>query len=117
MVLEVHGGDLAHGLFVLTWRDKHDFFKYVQLPVTGRNEAASKTIAALHRHDRVRLWGEFDLFLPSGQRHIDVDNIVVEKTFESACEDAGLPPFERKVKLPDDLKDLKEIIVKVHGVV
>lgn len=116
LVLEVHGGDIEHGLFVLTWRDKNDFFKYMQLPVTGRNKDAKQIIAGLHRHDRVRIWGEFDLFLPEGQRHIDADRIVVENAFKSACQDLGLPPYQHQVKLPDDLKGLSEIIVQVHGV-
>lgn len=116
LVLEVHGGDIEHGLFVLTWRDKNNFFKYMQLPVTGRNKDAKQIIAGLHRHDRVRIWGEFDLFLPKGQRHIDADRIVVENQFQSACQDLGLPSYQHQVKLPDDLKGLSEITVLVHGV-
>ena len=116
LVLEVHGGDIEHGLFVLTWRDKNNFFKYMQLPVTGRNNDAKQIIAGLHRHDRVRIWGEFDLFLPAGQRHIDADRIVVENQFVSACQDLKLPPYQYQAKLPDDLKGLTEIIVQVHGV-
>src|ERR1700677_1749906 len=48
LVAEVHGGDIEHGMFVLVWRDKKDFFKFVQLPLTGRNEEAKKILSQVH---------------------------------------------------------------------
>jgi len=114
LVAEVHGGDIEHGMFVLVWRDKKDFFKFVQLPLTGRNEEAKKILSQVHRHDVVRVKGEFDEFLERGQRHIDVDSLEIVKKFEGGYPD--LPEFQHSVKLPDDLKGIKEIIAKVHAV-
>jgi hypothetical protein len=116
LALLVHGADSDNDSYVLTWRDKKNFFKYAELPMTGRNPDAQKAIESVHRNDGVRVWGEFDLFLPVGQRHLDIDRLVIEKPFYSACEALKLPPYKHSTKIPDDLAGKSEITALVHGV-
>lgn len=114
LVAEIHGIDPDHGMFVLAWRDKIDFFKYAYLPLIGATPDVQKTIASLHRLDFVRVKGSFDEFLDPSHRHIDVDSIELVKPFDPGYH--NIPPFVRTVKLPEDLQGKTEIVVKVHSV-
>lgn len=114
LVAEVHGIDPVHHIYVLAWRDKIDFFKYAYLPLIPRNPQAAAVIATIHRLDTVRVKGSFDEFLDPSHRHIDVNSIELVKPFDPGYH--NIPPFEHKVKLPDDLIGKNEIIVKVHSV-
>jgi hypothetical protein len=116
LALLVHGIDNDNGSFALTWRDKGDFFKYVMLPMTGRNPEVKKAIATLQRNDKIRVWGSFDLFLKSNQRHLEIDDLRMENPFFNACKAMGLPPYQHTTKVPQDLVDKEEITALVHGV-
>lgn len=108
----IHGIDTKHSLYVLIVRGK-DFFDFAQVPMVAGNRAAAAQLATLHRHDFVRIKGTIEPEVRSPQKHILVESIEVTRPFDLG----GLPPYERKAKLPDDLKGLSEIIVKVHAIV
>jgi hypothetical protein len=111
--VEIHGADLDHNMFVMVFRNKKDFFDYAQLPLIGTTKAIAAQIAKFHRHDFVRLKGEFSDSIHSAQRHVLVSSAEITKPFNAGF--PQLPAYQHEVQLPGDLKGKSELIVKVHA--
>jgi len=103
----VHAAVNNSGIYVFTWRDPQNFFRFTQFPMVPANEEVAKTLRTLKRHDYLLLKGAYaDHEAP--QKHIEVAEI---KVLEEYTE--GLKHREG-VSFPEELFATNELIGKVH---
>jgi hypothetical protein len=110
----VHGATEPLNLYVFTYREPGDFFSHREFPLIPGNEAVSRALQGVKRHDQVILKGNF-LANQAPITHIWVSQLNVINTYESPT---PVPePYPYKADLPEDLFSHKEIFAKVHAVV
>jgi len=110
----VHGATEPLNLYVFTHREPGDFFSHREFPLIPGNEAVSRTLQSLKRHDQVILKGNF-LANQAPINHIWVSHIDLINAYESPT--PAPEPYPYKADLPEDLFSHKEIFAKVHAVV
>jgi len=110
----VHGASDPLNLYVFTYREPGNFFAHQEFPLVAGNEAVSRTLQNLKRHDEVILKGSF-LANQAPITHIWVSHIDLVSSYESPT--PAPEPYPYKADLPEDLFSQKEIFAKVHAVV
>lgn len=98
LVGEVHGAPHDLGHYVATVRDPSDFFKSEQYSLLGTAPEVKEVLAKIKRHDKVRMWGEVEVYGP--QKHLILSRIVIETPH-----DVELPKYERKAEFPASFPD------------
>jgi hypothetical protein len=78
----IHGDFAAPGYYVFTYRNPEDFFDYVEMSLITEDAALTRQLDKLHRHDKIRVVGEF-LKNPSPQKHIKAHSIEVLQTYQN----------------------------------
>jgi hypothetical protein len=110
----VHGSAQGLGLYVFSYRNPGEFFKHIEFSLFTRATDVKKQLAALNRHDRVRILGKF-IENPSAQPHIKVSEVKVVKAFTDAERDK-LPKYTHQTDVAAALKGKTEIEAIVHAV-
>lgn len=107
----VHGIAVDQGLAVFTWRDPRSFFTSAEFPMVSHIPNIAAQLRTLHRHDKVRLKGQF---IQNGapQRHIYVTELTVLEPFA----DAPAGDYQYSVTIPNDLVGQSQLVAKVHAV-
>lgn len=108
----VHGSVESRELFVFTYRNPKDFFDNVQLSLVPDDAQVAKDLAALNRHDQVRIKGEF-MKNPSPQKHVRVRAVEVVKKYSSAV---TASPYRHEAQIPKDLEALDRATFLVHAI-
>ena len=111
VVGHIHGSVDDRNLFVFTYRNPEDYFDMVQMSLIGESDAVRDGLAALSRHDKIRVRGEL-LRNPSPQPHILVTAFDLIEKWESS---QPVPPYEHG-SIPDDLKTARSGIFLVHAI-
>ncbi|WP_146155198.1 hypothetical protein [Enhygromyxa salina] len=99
------------GLFVFTYRKPGDFFAYVDLPIIPSGDTYTQ-LAELHRHDKVRLFGQF-ADNDAAKPHVRATGVELLEAYASAYE---TPSYERELALPDGVPERDALVGKVHAV-
>lgn len=107
--LEVHGIDTELGRYVGTFREAN-FFDYQNFALTSERPEIKTFVNSLHRHDVIWVKGD----VPALGRPLL--HIVISDAHMVRAHNGGVDDHEHGVVLPDDLRGLSEIIVKVHAV-
>jgi hypothetical protein len=107
----VHGSSQTQGLYAFTYRNPNDFFDFVVMSLVPDNDEILKQLAALDRHDKVKITGSF-LHNPSPQKHIAVTKIEMVKKFVSPY---PMPAYEHEAKLPEELLNKSSALFLVHA--
>lgn len=108
----IHAATPRHQVFVFTYRDPENFFKYVNFSLIPTTPSSAELLATLARHDKVKIKGQYST---NGAPfpHIWMNDIELIKKYES---NPPLPPYQHETKLPGDLKDQGKLRGKVHAV-
>ncbi len=108
----IHGSVESQNLYVFTYRNPANFFDYVEMSLTTKDQAIQKKFASLARHDQVVVKGSFlDIKVP--QKHIDVTSIDLIKKYQSS---EAVDPYQHQVKIPDELLNVNSATFLVHAV-
>lgn len=110
----VHGVASDLGQYVFTVRDATDFFKHLEISLFTRLPDVKKKLAALKRHDKVKIKGEF-VKNPSAQPHIKVTDVTVTTEFKDP-EREKHARYTHTTVVADALKGKTEIEAVVHAV-
>jgi hypothetical protein len=97
---EVHAVHAETEMFVFTLRNPNNFFEFVHLSLIPWAPRVRRQLAALSRHDRVRIFGEVMTRNRSPQIHVEVTKLEVIQKYQP---EIPFPPYEREVTLPKDL--------------
>lgn len=108
----IHGSVEKQGLFVFTYRNKDDFFDYIEMSLVSEKPEITAQFASFARHDKVLIKGKV-LKNPSPQKHIDVASISLVKKYDS-----GMPtePYKYDAKIPEDLQKASRGTFLVHAI-
>jgi hypothetical protein len=109
---EVHGAFPELELYVFTYRNPENFFEYVEVSLIASTEELAAQLAALRRHDRVRIRGGF-MDNRSQQRHVELQSLEVVSKYEAS---PPIPPYEYEASIPDDLRGKDSELFLVHAV-
>ena len=109
---EVHGAFPELELYVFTYRNPENFFEYVEVSLIAPTEELAAQLAALHRHDRVRIRGGL-ADNRSQQRHVELQSLEVVSKYEAS---PPIPPYEYEASIPDDLRGKDSELFLVHAV-
>ncbi len=107
----IHGAVESQGTYAFTFRGT-DFFDYIVMSLVSTDPAMLKQLAAISRHDKVRIKGDF-LPNPSPQKHILVSSIEVLKPFQQPY---PVHSYDHEAKLPDDLMNKTSATFLVHAI-
>jgi len=97
---EIHAIHAETETYVFTLRNPNNFFQYVHFSLVPWTARVGRQLAALNRHDRVRIFGEVMKKNRSPQIHIELTKVEVVQKYQS---EVPFPPYEREVTLPKDL--------------
>ena len=109
---EIHGAYPDLNLYVFTYRNPKDFFEYVEVSMIAPDPELAMKLAALRRHDRVRIEGAI-MDNRSNQLHVELRSLEVVKKYEGS---PAVPTYEYKAHIPDDLRDKDNELFLVHAV-
>jgi hypothetical protein len=109
---EIHGAYPDLNLYVFTYRNPKDFFEYVEVSMVAPDPELAMQLAALRRHDRVRIEGAL-MDNRSNQMHVELRSLEVVKKYEGS---PAVPSYDYKGHLPDDLRDKDNELFLVHAV-
>jgi hypothetical protein len=109
---EIHGAYPDLNLYVFTYRDPENFFDFVEVSLVAPTAELSATLAALRRHDRVRIQGAL-MDNRSAQMHVELRSLEVVQEYEPT---PAIPAYEYHAKLPDDLVGQDDALFLVHAV-
>ncbi len=109
---EIHGAFPDLQLYVFTYRNPENFFEFVEASLVAPTEELAAELAALHRHDRVRIRGEL-MDNPSRQLHVELSALEVVSKYEAS---PAIPEYDYQASIPDDLREKESEIFLVHAV-
>jgi hypothetical protein len=109
---EIHGAYPDLNLYVFTFRNPENFFEYVEVSLVAPTDALRAELAALHRHDRVRISGAI-MDNRSQQTHVELQSLEVVRKYEAS---PPIPPYEYEASIPDDLRGKSSELFLVHAV-
>ena len=109
----VHGAASAYGHYVLTIRDKNNFFNHLEFSMVPMNNQVKAVFKTLGRHDKVKVFGRFSTRNPSAFKHIYVNKVEVVKRYTS---DRRVPRYDHSLNLPAEFKDKDTFIGKIHAI-
>jgi hypothetical protein len=112
VVGEIHGAYPELDLYVFTYRSPESFFEFVEVSLVAPDEALGSALAALRRHDRVRIAGTL-MENRSRQMHVELSALEIVDEYEAA---RRIPDYEYEAALPDDLSNRNESLFLVHAV-
>ena len=112
LIGRIHGSDSSSQLFVLSVREPKNFFNSRRFSLLTKDEETQELLKQAKRHDRVCIQGEF-ISNPSPQKHILVKSI---KLLEQWSGLKGYPNYQRKLNLPEELKEQESFVGKVHAI-
>jgi hypothetical protein len=109
---EVHGAFPDLNLYVFTYRNPENFFEYVEVSLIAPTEELAAQLAALRRHDRVRIQGGL-MDNRSQQRHVELQSLEVVSKYEAS---PPIPQYEYEASIPSDLRGKDSELFLVHAV-
>ncbi len=109
---EVHGAFQDLNLYVFTYRDPEDFFDFVEASLVASSPELAAELAALRRHDRVRIQGRL-LDNRSQQPHVELSGLEVVTKYEAS---PPIPAYEYEASIPADLQSKDNELFLVHAV-
>lgn len=109
---EIHGAYPALDLYVFTYRAPDNFFEFVEASLVAPNDELAGALAALRRHDRVRIEGT-PLDNRSPQIHVELSALEVVDEYEPA---PAIPAYEYRAELPRELLGDDDALFLVHAV-
>lgn len=107
--IEVHGIDREAHRYVGTYREG-DFFTFQHFGLVSTDPAIWARLATLNRHDVIRVKGN----VPAVSRpflHIMISEFSVVRSYSG-----GPGHFTHPVVIPDEIKNLNEMVIKVHAI-
>lgn len=112
----VHGAVFERGLSVWTYREPGDFFSHYEFPLITEDANVAELLKKVKRHDKVWIKGAFAKN-QAPQKHIVVSELKIEESWKNPVPGADqLPPYEPKVKIPEDLQQKSELVARVHAI-
>ena len=109
---EMHGVYPELRQYVFTYRTPKKFFDFVEASLVTSDPALDAQLAALHRHDRVRITGRL-LDNPSPQMHVKLGSVELVKEWEPT---PAMIEYEYEASVPRDLEGRSEATFLVHAV-
>jgi hypothetical protein len=109
---EVHGAFPDLNLYVFTYRNPKNFFDFVEVSLVAPTAELADTLAALHRHDRVRIQGAL-MDNRSQQMHVELSSLEVVKKYDAT---PPLPGYDYQASIPDELRGKDNELFLVHAV-
>jgi hypothetical protein len=109
---EIHGAFPDLDLYVFTYRNPQDFFEFVEVSLVAPTADVAAELAALHRHDRVRIRGTM-MDNRSEQLHVELRSLDVVSKYEAS---PAIPSYEYQASLPDNLQGKDSELFLVHAV-
>lgn len=109
---EIHGADPDLDLYVFTYRAPDDFFEFVEVSLVAPDDDLAAQLAALHRHDRVRIEGTV-MQNRSRQRHVELRSLEVVEEYEPS---PPIPEYAYEATVPADLRGRNSGLFLVHAV-
>jgi hypothetical protein len=109
---EIHGAYPDLDLYVFTYRNPDDFFEFVEVSLVAPTPELGAQLAALRRHDRVRIQGAV-MDNRSQQRHVELRSVEVVSQYEAS---PPIPRYEYEASIPDDLRGKESELFLVHAV-
>ena len=110
---EVHGAYPELDLYVFTYRQPGNFFDFVEVSLVAPTPELGAQLAALRRHDRVRIQGAI-MDNRSRQPHVELRSLEVVRTYEAS---PPIPRYEHEASIPDDLRGKDDELFLVHAVI
>ncbi len=109
---EIHGAFPDLSLYVFTYRNPENFFDYVEASLIATSPEIGAKLAALRRHDRVRIEG-VRADNRSQQMHIELRSLEVVTKYEAS---PAIPAYEHQASIPNDLLGKDNELFLVHAV-
>ena len=109
---EIHGAYPDLNLYVFTYRHPENFFEFVEVSLVAPNPDLAAALAALRRHDRVRIRGTL-MENRSAQMHVELRSLEVVDKYEPT---PAMPAYEYQASVPDDLRGKDDELFLVHAV-
>lgn len=109
---EIHGAFPDLELYVFTYRNPKNFFEFVEASLVAPTAELAAELAALRRHDRVRIQGGM-MDNRSNQLHVELSALEVVSKYEAS---PPIPSYEYQTSIPDDLRDKDSELFLVHAV-
>lgn len=109
---EIHGAFQDLELYVFTYRNPKNFFEFVEASLVAPTAELAAELAALRRHDRVRIQGGM-MDNRSNQLHVELSALEVVSKYEAS---PPIPSYEYQTSIPDDLRDKDSELFLVHAV-
>ena len=110
---EIHGAYPDLALYVFTYRNPNNFFEFVEASLVAPTAELGAELAALRRHDRVRIQGRL-LDNRSQQPHVELASLEVVRKYEPSPE---IPRYEYAASIPRDLNGKDNELFLVHAVI
>lgn len=110
---EIHGAYPELDLYVFTYRNPENFFEFVEVSLIAPTTDLSTELAALRRHDRVRIAGQL-LENRSQQPHVELTSLDVVSKYEAS---PAIPRYDYQASIPDDLRGKDNELFLVHAVI
>ena len=110
---EIHGAYPDLALYVFTYRNPKNFFEFVEASLVAPTAELNAELAALRRHDRVRIQGQL-LDNRSQQPHVELSSLEVVRKYEPS---PAIPRYEYTAAIPDDLSGKDNELFLVHAVI
>lgn len=109
---EMHGVYPELRQYVFTYRTPKKFFDFVEVSLVTSDPALDAQLAALRRHDRVRITGQL-LDNPSPQMHVKLGSLELVKEWQP---EPAMIEYEYEASVPRDLEGRNEATFLVHAV-
>jgi hypothetical protein len=109
---EIHGAFPDLELYVFTYRNPENFFEFVEVSLVAPTAELAAELAALRRHDRVRIRGG-RMDNRSNQLHVELSALEVVSKYEAS---PPIPSYEYQASIPDDLRGNSSELFLVHAV-
>jgi len=110
---DIHGAFAELDQYVFTYRERDDFFDFVEVSLIAATPEVATALAGLRRHDRIRIQGVL-ADNRSQQPHVEVSSLEVVSRYEAS---PPIPAYEHSVEIPDDLVGKDNELFLVHAVV
>ncbi len=110
---DIHGAFPELDQYVFTYRERDDFFDFVEVSLIAATPEVATVLAGLRRHDRIRIQGVL-ADNRSQQPHVEVSSLEVVSRYEAS---PPIPAYEHSAEIPDDLVGKDNELFLVHAVV
>jgi hypothetical protein len=110
---DIHGAFPELEQYVFTYRERDDFFDFVEVSLIPATPQVATVLAGLRRHDRIRIQGVL-ADNRSQQPHVEVSSLEVVSRYEAS---PPIPAYEHAAEIPDDLVGKDNELFLVHAVV